>query len=80
MSHNLVTRQKSGTGVLDMLKKKLATAKEDAEKYQTECENVKAKLATESTRADEAEEQVNSLNRRIHLLEDSVRCKDKLSF
>ena len=74
MSHDQVSRKKSGSGILDMLKAKLATAKEDAEKYQTECENVKAKLATEGTRADEAEEQVNSLSRRIHLLEDSVRC------
>ena len=66
------------SGVLDMLKQRLASAKGDAVKHQDECDNLKAKLAAETKRGDEAEMEVKSLSRRIQLLEDDVRYARKI--
>ena len=62
-----------GGGVLDVLKKKMATAKADAEKYQAESEELKKKLADEIKKREESEEETNSLKRRMTLLEDNLR-------
>ena len=61
------------SGVLDALKKKLAASKADADKYQDVCETLKGKLDAETARADEAERETQSLERRIRLLEDDLR-------
>ena len=60
-------------GVLDILKKKMAIAKAEAEKYQEESEEVKAKLADETKKCEESEEEAKSLKRRMVLLEDNLR-------
>ena len=62
---------KAGT-LLDILKKKLTQAKEEAEKYQEEAEENRKKLQTEIRRREETESEVAASNRRIKLLEEEL--------
>ena len=64
--------QGSASGVLGVLKKKLAASKAEADKYQEECENLETKLAAETAKVEETEQEARSLERRIRLLEDNL--------
>ena len=59
--------------ILTTLKNKLAASKADADRYQDECEELRAKLTAETAKVEEAEQENKSLERRIQLLEDSVK-------
>ena len=63
----------SASGVLGVLKNKLAQSKADADRYQEECEDLRAKLKEENVKVNEAEQETRSLESRIRLLEDSLR-------
>ena len=59
--------------VLNALKSKLASSKADADRYQEECDELRAKLTAENAKVDEAEREARSLEGRIQLLEDNLR-------
>lgn len=48
MSNNV-----QGASILDVLKKKMRATKEECEKYQEECEDLKKKLHSETIRREE---------------------------
>ena len=63
----------TASSVLSVLKNKLAQSKADAEKYQEETDELRAKLASEKEKVDQAELEARSLERRIQLLEENLR-------
>ena len=66
----------TASSVLSVLKNKLAQSKADAEKYQEETEELRAKLTAETSKVDQAELEARSLERRIQLLEDNLRFEE----
>ena len=63
----------TASSVLSVLKNKLAQSKADADKYQEETEELRAKLTAETAKVDQAELEARSLERRIQLLEENLR-------
>ena len=61
-----------GSNILDVLKKKMRQTKEEMEKYKEEGEDLRRKLQVELKRREEAEGEVDALNRRIKLLEEDL--------
>ena len=71
----------TASSVLSVLKNKLAQSKADAEKYQEETDELRAKLTAETQKVDQAELEARSLERRIQLLEENLRfAKDNFSY
>merc|ERR1711902_203626 len=69
-----------GANILDVLKKKMRSTKEEMEKYKEESEDMARKLQVEIMRREEAEGEVAALNRRIQLLEEDLeRSEERLA-
>ncbi|CAK5005905.1 unnamed protein product [Meloidogyne enterolobii] len=67
------------TSLLDVLKKKMRQAREEAEQAKDEADEVKRQLEQERKKREDAEAEVAALNRRIVLVEEDLeRTDDRL--
>ena len=57
--------QVQGSNLLDVLKTKMRQAKDEMERYREEADDINRKLQMESSRREEAEGEVASLNRSV---------------